>query len=289
MEFINKIFKSDNLELMKQIPNDCIDLIYCDILYNTGKKFKDYEDKLGTPQQAIEWYMPRLNEMKRILKDTGSIYLQCDYRLVHCLKVKMDEIFGIDSFKNDIIWQRDSAGKGAKKTSKQWSREYDNILFYTKTNSYTYNQQFSYILKDNQLSEYHYSDEDGKKFKKVTLGDYSEESIEKFRKENLIYTTKTGREYKKYYLEDAKFAIGSIWNDISNLSKGQKEKCGYDTQKPKGLLERIIKTSSKEGDLVADFFMGSGTTCVVAKELGRNYLGCDISEKAIKITEERLM
>ena len=273
---------------MKQLPSRCVNLIYCDILYNTGKKFSDYDDNLGNPLQAMDWYRPRLKEMYRVLSDTGSIYLQCDYRLIHYLKIEMDNIFGISNFRNEIVWQRDSAGKGAKKTSKQWSREYDNIIFYTKTNNYTYTQQYSYILKENQLAEYHYKDNDGKKFKKVTLGDYSEESINRFRKENLIYTSKTGREYKKYYLEDAKFAIGSMWNDISNLSKGQKEKCGYDTQKPKSLLERIIKTSSNELDVVADFFCGSGTTCVVAKELGRDYIGCDINQRAIEITNKRL-
>ena len=79
---INKIYCMDNLELLKQIPDESIDLIYNDILYNTGKKFKDYDDNLGTPQEAIEWYRPRLVEMKRVLKDIGSIYLQCDCRLV---------------------------------------------------------------------------------------------------------------------------------------------------------------------------------------------------------------
>ena len=84
---LNKVYCMDNLELLKQMDSNSVDLIYCDILYNTGKKFKDYNDNLGTPQQAMEWYEPRLIEMKRVLKDTGSIYLQCDCRLVHYLKV----------------------------------------------------------------------------------------------------------------------------------------------------------------------------------------------------------
>ena len=98
--FINKTFQMDNLELLRQLPSNSIDLIYCDILYNTGKKFKDYNDKLGTPQEAMEWYKPRLIEIYRVLKDTGSIYLQMDYRLVHYMKVEMDSIFGLDNFNN---------------------------------------------------------------------------------------------------------------------------------------------------------------------------------------------
>ena len=100
---LNEIYCMDNLKLLKQMADESVDLIYCDILYNTGKKFKDYNDNLGTPQQAVEWYRPRLIEMKRVLKNGGNILLQMDYRLVHYLKVEMDNIFGIDNFINEII------------------------------------------------------------------------------------------------------------------------------------------------------------------------------------------
>jgi len=242
----------DNLELMKQLPDKTIDLIYCDILYNTGKKFKDYDDNLGTPQEAMEWYKPRLIEMKRLLKDTGSIYLQCDYNLVHYLKVEMDKIFGIKNFQREIIW-RIGWVSGYKTKAKNWIRNHDNILFYTKnTSNFKFNK--NYIpYKDNYVRR------DGKKPKG-----------------------------KGVPLED-------VWNatklDCLNsiqIMSFSKEKTGYNTQKPKALLERIIQASSNKGDLVADFFCGSGTTCVVAKELGRNYLGCDINPRAIDITYDRL-
>ncbi len=134
-----------------------------------------------------------------------------------------------------------------------------------------------------------YQDPDGRKFKKVQLGDYSEESIEQFRRQNLIYQTSSGREYKKYYLDEAKFAIGSIWTDIVNLSKGQHEQVGYVTQKPEALLDRILQASSKEHALVLDCFCGSGTTAAVAEKLNRRWIACDLGRFAIHTTRKRLL
>ena len=230
---LNKVYNMDNLELLKQLPSNSIDLIYCDILYNTGKKFKDYDDNLGTPEEAIEWYTPRLIEMKRVLKDTGSIYLQMDYRLVHYMKVYMDELFGIKNFRNEIVWKYGLGGSG----NREFAKKHDNILFYSKSNGYIFNIQYENATS-NRLKG---------KTKKMT----------------------------------------DVW-DIPTLNNMAKERTGYNTQKPKELLERIIKASSNEGDVVADFFCGSGTSLVVAKELGRNYIGCDINPKAIEITKKRL-
>lgn len=231
---LNKVYNMDNLELLKQLPGNSIDLIYCDILYNTGKKFKDYDDNLGTAEEAIEWYKPRLIEMKRVLKDTGSIYLQMDYRLVHYMKVYMDELFGIKNFRNEIVWKYGLGGSG----NREFAKKHDNILFYSKSNGYIFNIQY----------------------------------------ENATSNRLKGQTKK----------MTDVW-DIPTLNNMAKERIGYNTQKPKALLERIIKASSNEGDIVADFFCGSGTSLVVAKELGRNYIGCDINPKAIEITNNRLM
>lgn len=254
-DYINKTFCIDNLELLKQLPSNSIDLIYCDILYNTGKKFKDYDDKLGTPQEAIEWYRPRLIEMKRVLKDTGSIYLQMDYRLVHYMKVEMDNIFGLKNFRNELIWCYKSQGFNKKK----WSSKHDNILFYSKSNKWVFN------LDD-------------------VRGEPSESWVKRYSKE----LEKNGFFYDgKIYTS----FVGSPpidWLQIKVLVPSQEEFVGYNTQKPKELLQKIIKASSNEGDIVADFFMGSGTSVVVAKELGRNYIGCDINPRAIEITNQRL-
>ena len=231
---INQLYCMDNLELLEKLPDESIDLIYCDILYNTGKKFEDYDDRLGTSQEAIQWYEPRLKEMRRVLKSTGSIYLHCDYRLVHYLKVKMDELFDEDQFRNDIIWCYGAGGRNKR----VFSRKHDNILFYSKTDDYAF---------------------------------------------NLLIDESTGQVCKDYWhIKNIAAKSGFL------RPKGDNETILYSTQKPKELLKRVIEASSKEGDVVADFFCGSGTTIVVAKELGRQYIGCDINPKAIEITKQRL-
>lgn len=230
---LNKVYCMDNLELLKQMDDNSVDLIYCDILYNTGRKFKDYDDNLGTPQQAMEWYRPRLIEMKRVLKDTGSIYLQCDYRLIHYLKIEMDNIFKVENFINEIIWKYGLGGSGKK----SFSKKHDNILFYSKSKDYIFNIQY----------------EDATSNK----------------------------------LKGCKKKMIDVW-DIANINNMAKERIGYDTQKPKELLRRIIKASSNKNDVIADFFVGSGTSLVVAKELGRDYIGCDINQRAVDITNKRL-
>ncbi len=247
------MFQCDNLDLLKELPDDYIDLIYCDILYNTGKKFKDYDDRLGTPQQAIEWYKPRIVEMKRILKDTGSIYIHCDWHLNKYLGILLDEIFGINNFRNEIIWHYNRWTAN----SKDFQRLHDTIYRYAKTNTFTFNIEYK---------------------------DYTEGSKE--RKKHTLHRFKDGEKY--LVTENKGVAQNDVWCDIPFIPPSAKERVGYDTQKPKALLERIIKASSNETNIVADFFMGSGTTGEVALKLGRKFIGCDIGEKACEISKERL-
>lgn len=241
----NKVYTMDNLELLRGLPDDFIDLIYSDILYNTGRKFADFEDDLGTHEEAIKWYEPRLVEMKRVLKDTGTFYLHCDYRLVHYLKVKMDEVFGLDNFRNEIIWHYNTSPR----RKNDFGSRHDTILRYSKTSDYVFN-------------------------------------VDQVR---IPYALSAPRGYaKERYYHDLGKVMGDVWK-INVIAQNDKtERVGYSTQKPKELLETIIKASSNEGDLVADFFCGSGTTGVVAKELNRNYLLCDVNEKATRITQDRL-
>lgn len=281
---LNRVYCMDNLELLKQLHDESIDLIYCDILYNTGKKFKDYDDNLGTPQEAIEWYKPRLMEMKRVLKNTGSIYLQCDYRLVHYLKVEMDKYF---NFINHITWKRFPPA-GGKVKSKGFSRNADDLLFYSKTDNFTWNAQYT-DFGDKQLKKFR-KDQNGRYFTDTPLNGCSEDRVKDFEKEGRIYITSAGTKRYKRYLDELKgLPIDVIWTDIPPVNSQAKERTGYDTQKPKELLKRIIKASSNKGDIIADFFCGSGTSLVVAKELGRQYIGCDINPRAIEITNDRLI
>lgn len=246
---INRCYCMDNLELMKQMEDESIDLIYCDILYGTGRNFGDFQDLKPDRQIIEDFYIPRIKEMHRVLKDTGSIYLHMDWRINHWIRCIMDDIFGYENFRNEIIWCYKSGGSA--KT--HFSRKHDNILFYTKSNIYTFNitKEKSYMLPSSgkNPSQTYYTDKDGR------------------------YTLVNTKDY---------------WTDIGIMATSSYERVGYDTQKPKELLERIIKASSNEGDIVADFFCGSGTTGVVAKELGRNYIMCDINPKAIEISEQRL-
>jgi|HubBroStandDraft_5_1064220.scaffolds.fasta_scaffold09441_2 adenine-specific DNA-methyltransferase len=251
---------------------------------------KAYRDTWGAGDDSyLQVMYERLSLLRDLLSPTGTIYVHCDWRKNSALRLIMDELFGVTNYMNEIIWQRDSAAKGAKKTSKQWSREADCLLVYRKEDGAHFAQIYKTELTDTQLREYMYQDPDGRKFKKVTLGDYSAESIKEFRRKNLIYKTKSGREYKKYYLDEARFAIGSIWTDVVNLSKGQHEQVGYATQKPEQLLDRIISASSREGDLVLDCFSGSGTAAVKAEKLGRRWIACDLSRFAIHVTRKRML
>lgn len=243
------LYQCDNLDLMNFLPDNYIDLIYCDILYNTRKNFKTYNDNLGSTQDALLWYIPRLQQIYRILKPTGLLYLQMDYRLVHYLKVELDKIFGEQFFCRHIIWCYTSGG--ISKTD--FPSKHDDILKYSKGKSYTYVPE---------------------------LKPYSEKTLQR---------GLTQCKGENYELSKEGTPIVDWWNDITPLlSPTCYERLGYDTQKPKKLLERIIKTSSNKNDIIADFFMGSGTTGEVALDLNRKFIGCDIGQKACEISQKRL-
>jgi DNA modification methylase len=316
----NKLIWGDNKYILSSLKNGPmrdeieknggIKLIYIDPPFDVGADFSmdieigdsnyekkpnvlehiAYRDTWGQGEDSfLSMIYERLILMKDLLSDDGFIYVHCDWRLESHIRLILTEIFGKDNFMNTIVWKRDSAAKGAKKTASQWSREGDFIIAFRKKDSSKYKNVYFEELSSTQLREYMYKDEDGRQYKKVTLGDYSQDSIEKFKALNLIHTTSSGREYKKYYLDEAKYAVGSLWTDIVNLSKGQKEQVGYPTQKPEKLLERIIEASTEKNDLVCDFFVGSGTTAAVAEKLGRKWICSDLGKFGIHTTRKRLI
>jgi adenine specific DNA methylase Mod len=233
----------------------------------------------------------RLVLMRELLAEDGSIYVHVGPSIVQYVKAVMDEIFGGECYRNEIIWKRDIAGKGAKRISSQWPRNADQILFYSKSAEHWFFEQQYGELSEQQKRVYRYEEPDGRRFKTVQLGDYSEESIRRMEAEGLIYISSTGKKYKKYYLDEARDTVDCIWTDILGFGTrtASAEHLEFPTQKPEALLERIIKASSREGDLVADFFCGSGTTLAVAEKLGRRWIGCDLSKWAIQVTRKRLL
>lgn len=257
---INRLFGGENLEWLKQFPSESVDLIYLDPPFRSGKNYetvddetqeirrfedKDYAFGVGTMEDYIHAMCERLKQLYRILKPTGSIYLHCDSHASHYLKIKMDKIFGFNNFKNDIIWCYHGGGI----SKYQFKRKHDNILFYSKSNSYIFNLP-------------------------------------------IIKNEKSGT---KYYLKGVPIksegkVIEDWWSDIPSRGTAtmSKEWLNYETQKPEALLERIIKASSNENDIILDPFCGSGTTLNVAKQLNRNFIGIDHSPQACKVTARRI-
>ena len=251
----------DNLELLLSQPDESVDLIYCDILYGTGRNFGDYQDLKPIRSEIEAHYLPRLKEMHRVLKANGTIYLQMDTRINHWMRCIMDDIFNYNNFRTEIVWFYNSQGK----SDKEWNRKHDVILYYTKGKQWTSN------AKDvmDSITDLTY-----KRFKS------------EIDKKGYYTCFKNGKEYK-YYLENG--SLPKDWfEDVTYISRDNKELTGYATQKPKALIERLIKASSNEGDTVADYYLGSGTTAKVCQELNRKFIGCDLNPKAIEITKARL-
>ena len=236
----------------------------------------------------ITYMTQRIIEMYRILKETGSFYLHCDTVASHYLKFVLDEIFGKNNFRNEIIWKRGRM-KGAKAVGKQYGRNHDVILFYSKSNIYTYNRQYIDYSDEYIKQRYIKDDKDGRgPYTDQPIGTRSQESIEKFRQEGRIFKTAGDTERIKFYLRDMKgIAMDDVWIDIDEVNSMAKDN-KYPTQKPLPLLHRIIKTSSNEGDIVLDPFCGCATTCVAAQQLGRKWIGIDIEKMAVQLLLDRL-
>ncbi len=285
-----------------------IDLVYIDPPFDTGGDFsvtrripgsgassvqKAYRDTWGRGLDGyLQWFYETIVLLRELLAETGSIYVHLDWRLDQYARCIMDEVFGPGCFRNAIAWRRDVAGKGAKRASRQWPRNADTILLYSRSAAtWTFNQPFS-PLSETQKKSYRYVDAAGRRYKAVQLGDYSAASIARLEAQGLIHTSRsTGARYKKYYLDEALATVDAIWTDIPGFGTrtAADEHVDYPTQKPAALLERIVTASSREGDLVLDCFCGSGTTAVVAERLGRRWIASDLGRFAIQTTRKRLL
>lgn len=238
----------------------------------------------------LKMIYPRLMLMKELLSKKGSIYVHIDWHIGAYVKIILDDIFEKDNFRNEIIWKRGTV-KGAKAVGNQYARNHDMILYYSRSNDYVYHTQYLPYTEEYIKQRYTKDDNDGRgPYTDQAIGTRSEESLKELEKDNRIFVTSNGKRRVKYYLSEAKgIALDDSWNDISEVNSMAKENVGYATQKPEPLLERIIKASSNEGDLVCDFFGGSGTTAAVAEKLSRRWITCDIGKPAALVMRKRFI
>ena len=299
---VRQLHVGDNLEVMREMDGESVDLVYLDPPFNSNRNYKiafrgpatlkteahaqafgdvwiwdDVSEGLldatlsENRGQAIAETLagllkvvgrdrlmaylvnmtPRLIEVYRLLKPTGSVYLHCDPTASHYLKVIMDAVFGRENFRNEIVW----CYRGGGVPRRNFARKHDVILRYSKSNVYTFNPQY---------------------------GEYSDAS-----KALVNARGGTSIDGKERDLERGAH-MPDWWSDINSLQTWSPERTGYPTQKPVKLLERIIKSSSNEGDVVMDPFCGCGTTMIAAESLGRSWIGIDIEPMALSIFKERL-
>ena len=273
------------------------------------EELKAFEEKMygdvWDKEKYLNWMYENLMSIKSVMSETASIYVHLDYHIGHYMKVLMDEIFGEDNFRNEIIWKRATAHSDAE----FYGNNFDCIYFYTKSQeNYTFNTVYQ-PYDEAYIARFSRSDPDGRKWDSGNLtakglqgGGYDYEykgyrslwrmpleTMEKMDREGRIHITKTGGIRSKVYLDELPgMPAQSLWSDINPINSQAKEKEDYATQKPVALLERIVNASSNEGMCVADFFGGSGVTAAVASKLGRRFIHCDIGLNSIQTTRDRL-
>jgi site-specific DNA-methyltransferase (adenine-specific) len=251
----------------------------------------------------------RLVELHRVLKPTGSLYLHCDPTASHYLKLVLDAIFSPEHFLADIVWKRTTTHSDAKR----WSPDTDNILAYAKSSKFIFEPQFAPHDPDYLAGDYKYTEANGRIYRLSDIASpnprpnlmyewkghkppakgwrFSKETMERLDAEGRIWypDSKDKRPKVKRYLDTMKGArIGSLWTDIPNVHPWSNERLGWQTQKPVPLLERIIKASSRPGDLVLDPFCGCGTALIAAQSLDRKWIGIDITYLSIAVMKARL-
>ena len=333
----NKLIWGDNKLILSSLKNGPmrqeiedqggIKLIYIDPPFDVGADFSmdieigdetftkqpnileeiAYRDTWGKGADSfIAMIYERLVLMRDLLAEDGSIYVHSDWKVNPIMRLTLDEVFGKDHFRNELIWKRTSGHSDAGR----YGSSHDVIEYYTRSDEWTWNQPFQEYDKDYVENYYRYSDSDGRKWMSGDLGaaglqgggyDYSwkgvrriwrvpEKTMKRLDEDGRIHYTKNGiPRIKRYFDESDGMPAQDIWTDVESLRSWHVEKSGYDTQKPESLLERIIKASSDENNIVADFFCGSGTTMAVAEKLNRKWIGSDLGKFAIHTTRKRMI
>jgi DNA modification methylase len=311
----NRLFWGDNLHIMRILPSNSIDLIYIDPPFFSGRNYnvifgdqnevRSFTDiwEAGMPGYLV-WLNARLLEMKRLLRPTGSLFIHLDWHASHYVKCELDKIFGYDNYVSEIIWQR---SKGRTNVNR-FPIEHDTIFWYSKSSEFKWRPIFKPLSEKYITSHYRYVDEEGRRYRTdnllghrgvnpvyewrgiTTYWRYPPERMDELEAAGRIRWTRSRKpEYIRYLDESEGAPVGSIWEDIGPLNSQAREAIGYPTQKPEGLLQRIVQASSDQSDIVADFFCGGGTTPVVAQRFGRRWIACDISRIAVAITADRII
>jgi len=290
-----------------------------EVFWGETREKRAFEDRHASTAAYIDYMRPRCVELARVLKKTGSFYYHCDDHASHYVKVMLDQIFGENAFTNEIVWQR----TGAHNDAKRWPVLFDSIFFYTPGN-YTWNPQYTPQTPEDVAKRYRHRDADGRRYRLGPMDApegggmaailpstgkprgwytwkgydppqrgwrYSPETMAELDRQGRIHypKDKSKRLARKLYLDESKGALlGNVWTDIPPLQASSAERLGYPTQKPLQLLERIIKASSNPNDIVLDAFCGCGTALVAAQNLGRQWIGIDISPTACRVMGKRL-
>lgn len=323
----NRLIFGDNLQAMKGLQQekkagrlknadgtDGIRLVYIDPPFATKQEFKGsqdqkaYQDKIAGVE-FIEFLRKRLILIRELMAANGTIYVHLDQRRVHYIKILMDEIFGEQNFLCEIIWKSTSAHNDANRVG----AIHQTILVYTRSANWIWNTQYVAYSADYKDKYYRYKDSDGRMWKSTDLTApggrgpiyewkgivrawrVTQENMEQYEREGIIFYTRNGIPRLKQYWDKVETRGGlpaqSIWDDkeAQTVVSWSSEGVGYPTQKPEGLLARIIKQSSNEGDIVFDAFSGSGTTCAVAEKLSRRWLAIDCGKLSIYTIQKRLL
>lgn len=267
-DYAKKVYIRRNPKIAQAITQAERELDIDELKTFEEKMYGDVWDK----EKYLNWMYENLMAIKSVMSETASIYVHLDWHIGHYVKILMDEIFGEDNFKNELIW----CYKERESSKNYYNRKHDTIYFYTKSEDYIFNykaiwEEYSKVT----LKKFKFTDENGEKYRlryKDGRNDPTEESDETYRQ----------------YLKDAQGTLPRDWFELAIVNQAALEREEYATQKPEKLLERFIKASSNKGMLVADFFGGSGVTAAVANKLGRRFIHCDIGLNSIQITRDRL-
>jgi len=272
----SQVIHGDCLSVLRDLPDDCVDLAYLDPPFFTGKDQRQrdrilhegsilsFADVWASLDVYLEWVHLRLREVHRVLKNSGSVFLHCDWHANHLLRLELDRIFGPDQFRSEIIW----VYRRWTNNTREFQRAHQTLYFYSKTDHYTFNQQYedySFTTNIDQIWQKRTRDSSGK----------------------AVTATTPDGQYIPLGKDKPGVPMRDVW-EIPYLNPRAKERTGYPTQKPLELLRRVILAVTDPGDLVLDPMCGSGTTLVAAKALGRRWLGIDSSERAVTIATQRL-